>query len=61
MSLMITKERMIEELTKYRNPNMGVEEATKVVEELSQRTAFWMEIEKQFHDETTRIAMELKK
>lgn len=60
MSLMVTKERMIEELTKRRNPNMSIEEAEKVVDELSERISFWMEIEKQFHDEATRIAIELR-
>lgn len=54
-NLMMTEERMIEELTRFRNPNLTQEEAKKVVTEMMQDLSFWMDIEKKFHDKATEI------
>lgn len=54
-TLMATKERMIEELTKFHLPNMTEEQAEKVVEELSSDYGFWNDFEQKFHEESARI------
>lgn len=59
-NLLMSKERMIAELTKYRNPNLTKEQAEFIVERLSEEETFWMDVEKLFHDKATEIYKEIQ-
>lgn len=55
----IPRERIIEELTQYRNPALSEEEAEKVADALTEDLSFWMGVDQLFHKRAEEIRNEI--
>lgn len=55
---LISKERIIEELTEHRNPKLSHEEAEQLAEKVLEDASFWMDVEALFHGRMDRLRTE---
>lgn len=52
---LITKERMIEELTEHHNPKLNHAEAELLADQLLEDVSFWMDLEKHFYNRIEQL------